>query len=286
MVGPDHGLGDSAAGPPEHGRLAQKIEQGGAIPVVPQPSERWDAAGQCLAETGVSRVGGVHDPVPAALEDRHLRGDARERAGDLHAGRTGADDCHPTADEPLVVVPTGRVERRPGERLEAGQVGDPWPVENAGGADEDVRLVHGPIVTGHVPAPAVPARLGDLRPERDVGPEAVTLHDAFDVRADLVPRGEEAIPAGVEVEGVLVEATRDIARQPRIAVVVPRPADAGRLLVEREVGETLRLQGAGHPDSGDPAADDQDPRFALGHVPTPDRQPAGGPGHTRTQAVE
>ena len=94
-------------------------------------------------------------PVRRALEDLQvldLLGDDRRELGRAAAG---ADDADALAGEVDVVVPAGRVERRPGERLAALDLRQLRPVELADGADHgvglDVRLLAVLVDRAHRP---------------------------------------------------------------------------------------------------------------------------------------
>src|SRR5262249_37666394 len=109
---------------------------------LPQPTLLAPIAGgqsqfQPLAP-GRIRIVANMDPLRAAnkLGDGAAR--PSKSLGDLHTAGPTADDPPAFALIRHIVVPAGRVERRAGKTLAAGNFGKERFVQKAGGADEDV----------------------------------------------------------------------------------------------------------------------------------------------------
>src|SRR5437879_12825026 len=83
----------------------------------------------------------------------------------------------------------------------------------------------------------------------DLPLDVVLVRDPLEVPLDLFARRESVAPFGRGRERIGVEVGRDVAREARIRVLPPRPADTVRLLVDREVREAGLLQLDGAEDS-------------------------------------
>ncbi len=161
----------------------------------------------------------------------------------------------------VLVVPSRRVERAPGEVLHARddrqleQVEDPHgqhvppapdlvaPV----GPDHPSRLVLVPLGPGH---PGV---------EQGVGLEVEALGDGFEVAPDLLAEG--VAPGGDVVELLEhgdVHVRLDVAHHPRIAVPVPGAPDATGLVDDADPLDPGLAELSPHGDPGDPPAHDDD----------------------------
>ncbi len=202
--------------------------------------------------------------VRRALEDRDvlgLPGDDRDR---LDPRRASADDAHPAAAEvDALVGPAAGVERRSGERVAAGDVGD-------AGAREAARRHHAvprgdalPAVGRDQPLRSglVELRTDDPRVELDAAAQVEEIGDVVQVREDL-GLGRIALaprPAGDDpvVEAVLVVGRLDIAARAGIAIPEPRAADAGAGLdhSRRQPARAHRVQRV---QTREPRAHDQD----------------------------
>src|SRR5207248_320589 len=130
--------------------------------------------------------------------------------GDLHAAGPAADDTPALAGIGDAVIPARGVERRTGEALASRDVGEQRLVEEAGGADENIRDIG--VAFGGL---EVPAALGELRPddflvEADEPGEAPVARDLLDIGPDLGRRRVFARPVIVRLERKLVLARQDI----------------------------------------------------------------------------
>ncbi len=106
----------------------------------------------------------------------------------------------------------------------------------------------------------VEARIVDFGVEADVTAQSVLVDDGFEIGLDV--GGEDIFlrPVRPHVEGELVHVQRHVAGTARIGVLPPGAADLARLLVDREVGEPLRLQLDRRADAGDARAENCDAR--------------------------
>src|SRR5439155_18328544 len=187
--------------------------------------------------------------------------DARRDLRDVLDGAGArAHRGHVAAREVVVVLPPRRVERAPGEALEAGQARDRRAAELAGRGDDDVgldRLARGGL---QPPAPGVlvERRLGDVRAEAQVVVQAVLGDAVLEVREDLLARGEPPGPVALGLEGERVQVRGDVAGEAGVRVVAPHAADALGAVEDRERLHPRAPQGDAHADAGEAAADDGD----------------------------
>ena len=108
----------------------------------------------------------------------------------------------------------------------------------------------------------VPAAGGDRLSALDELLDALLAGDLVHVVVDLLLRRAQPRPVAALGEGERVEMAGDVAGGPWVAVVEPRPAQVGRLLEDRDVGDPVPAQLDGGGDPAEAGADDQDAQFA------------------------
>ena len=202
-----------------------------------------DVLEQPSLDGAVGAIGLGPDVVGAALEDRERRGLAGHRGDELDGACAVADHGHPAAVELAGVVPAGRMEAGPFERLPAGQVGGCRSVELSAGEDHHV----GDDLAGHRPsrrhrqAPLgvllVEVGLVHRGAEPDVPSKVVLGHARLGVVEDLRLFGEAPGPVRLWGERERVQVGGDIAPAAGVCVVTPGAAHAVGLLVDGDVGD-------------------------------------------------
>ena len=152
--------------------------------------------------------------VHAALEQRQLAGVGRHLWHELDGTRSDADHGDTLTAQVVVVVPTGRVEHGPPERLETGDVGDVRSVELPQAAHHDLGIddvghvvAVRPGVDGQVPQRlvVVPGGCGDGGVEPQVRTQFEPVDQRFEVAQDLGLLGELPGPVGLRSEGEAVQ---------------------------------------------------------------------------------
>ena len=161
------------------------------------------------------------------------------------------------------MVPARAVEHRSLELVEALEVGELGMVQHAGSGNHDVDIVAVPALRLDVPRAVVEPAARDRVAEPDLPLDVVLVRDTLEVPLDLVARRESVAPFGRGRERIGVEVGRDVAREPRIRVLPPRPTDTVRFLVDGEVREAGVLQLDRAEDSGHAGADDREPQCAA-----------------------
>ena len=109
-----------------------------------------------------------HHPRRRALEHDEPARHLGDLGHELERARARADHRDALAREVVLVLPLGRVEGRPGERLAPGNVGQPRPVELADRADDRVGLER-LLAAADAAHAQLPARRGVV-PARRAGP--------------------------------------------------------------------------------------------------------------------
>ena len=160
---------------------------------------------------------------------------------DLEAARAGADHRHALAGEVDRVVPARRVERRTGEVVLPGDVGNVRTVELTDRGDHGARRRACPRCRRRrARAPTRwPARRPTSAPstsvsKRTCGSMPCLLHHALEVRLQLGLLREELGPVVARLEAVAVEVVADVDARARVGVLPPGAADARVLLDDRE----------------------------------------------------
>src|SRR5690606_11597053 len=154
------------------------------------------------------------------------------------------------------------------------QVRDGRVGQRAARADQELGGVHALLGLDPPPVGAgLPVRAGDRVVEADVPVDVLLLGDPAQVVLDLGLRGEGPRPAGVEPEGERVQVGGDVAGGAGEGVVPPGPADVAGALEEDQALQSGALEPGGHPDAGEPGADDGHPvvrrRLVFGHRERP-----------------
>ena len=186
-----------------------------------------------------------------------------DRRRDLEAAGPRPHQGDPFAGQVDVVVPAGRMKRRPAERVPARQVRQLGSVELPDRGDDRVRGQRpGPAVGGaHRQRPVcsvvVPDRRDDLGVPLDVWLQLVTAHHVAEIGRELGLLGEEVLPVVAGFEAVAVEVIGHVDASTGIAVLPPCSARAAVLLQDHErdpgLAETDPREQAGFaaPDDGD-----------------------------------
>ena len=133
----------------------------------------------------VRQVGQAEHPVGRAHVEVEPLGHAGQGRGDLDAGRTGPDHADALTVEADVVVPARRVEARPAEVVQSRDVGNLGVTQHAGGRDQDVELVLGPVVQGDAPHGIVPRGVLHAGAEADEPAQVQVVDDVVEVVEDL-----------------------------------------------------------------------------------------------------
>ena len=215
---------------------------------------------------------GIGGPVAALSDGRRralehvqvLRGLGQRRHA-LDAGRPGAHEAHDLvrqAGEGLVrpsagvlVVPTRRVERAPGEALHARDGGQLQEVQDPDGKHVPATAQLVAAVGADLPPGRVflPHGSGHPSVEQGVGHEVEPVGDRLEVAQDLL--AERVAPGGDVIELLEhrhVDVRLDVAHHARVPVPVPGASDAARLVDDaNSLDAGLAEVGAGE-DPGDP----------------------------------
>ena len=217
---------------------------------------------------GERRVFFRRDPVRRPLVDGERADDRRDLGDELHRAGGAADHRDRLTGEVVVVVPTGRVEDRAAEPVEARDVGRDGRTEHAERAHDDVGLDDLAVVAdGQAPhrgrrRPIAPARTSV--PSRRYGSSPKRSTHVFEVGADLRLSGVGPRPRGIGGERERVEVRLDVALGAGIAVVQPGTADARGLLQDHEVPVAAFEQADAGADASGSGSDDRDTTRAFG----------------------
>ncbi len=226
-------------------------------------------------------VGRRGQPVRRPLEDEQLGGLLGDDGDELRGARPRADHPHPPAAQIDVVVPPGRVEGRPGKRVQARDVRHEGPVELADGADDGIGLqaFGRPVRVPHHERPSAAVVVvhggADLGAEADEGAQAELVGTAAEVGQQRALRGVVLGPVVLLGEGVAVEVVRVVDPAPGIGVLPPGPADL-LVLLEHDEGHPGLGQPMGGEQARHPSPDDGDGERTIGRhlVLVPGRCPA------------
>ena len=156
-VGVDaHAVEDAVAHPPEDPE---------AVPLAVRRDVRVEPLE--AGRDAVVVVGRRPEPRRRPLEHEELADDGRDLGDELDRARAGADHRDALAPQVDVVVPARRVERRTGERVAAGDVGEARPVQLADRADDRVGLDRLLVAVGRrAPGRSSACRRRTTRPRR------------------------------------------------------------------------------------------------------------------------
>ena len=209
-----------------------------------------------------------HHPLRGALEDREVFDVRRDRRRDLEAACAGAEQGEAHAAVVEALGPARRVERRPGEVVDAVDVGQLRDVQRADARDHETGFERLAVAGGvtDVDAPArvrfVPGCARDLGLEAAVRPQAVLVEHAREVGAQLRVLTVVLAPVVGWLERITVLVARDVDARARVAVLVPGASGPGVLLDDRE-GQAGLLQADARLDARHPRADHDDRRVGL-----------------------
>ncbi|MEI2698958.1 MAG: hypothetical protein V9E94_11645 [Microthrixaceae bacterium] len=172
----------------------------------------------------------------------------------------------------VVVVPACRVEHRPHELLEAGDVGCVRAVQLAQARDDHVGT--DPLTRRELERPrqvlAVPRGGDDLDAEPQVRPEIVAVDQRLEVLEDLGLFGELAGPVGLGGEREAVQVRRDVTCSTRVGVISPCTPHAVGLLVDRVGVDPGIPELHRHAQPSGPSSEDRDAgRRSARHHMTP-----------------
>ena len=238
-------------------------EQPEAVPlavvrhVVEQPS-------MAVGQIGVVFEGRCQ-PVGGALEHQHLFGLLGDDRDELRGAGAGADHGDALAREIDVVIPLGRVKRRPGERVAPVDVGQLRSVQLARCVDDGVERVGARIRPSrstvlHLPRCRIVVERHGLHRGRepDEPAHAELVGEAPEVVEQRGLCREVLRPVVALGERVAEEMAGDIDPAARVGVLQPGAADLGVLLVDDGVdagltqpvrGQQARHAGTDHGDS-------------------------------------
>ena len=243
----------------------------------------WRSSGALRDRHVVFVAGHREEPRRRSLEHDELRRDFGDARNELRGAGAGADHGDPLVVQVDGAVPPRRVERRPGEVVDALDVGHRRPVELAGRAHERVEPVRLRLTAlrRRVDEPGavvlVPARAEHF------GRVANAVGDAepLDARAEVVEqhrlRRVVLRPVGRLRGRVAVEVVLDVDAATRVVVLEPRAPDVVVLLEHDDVDA-----GLAEPVRGDDArharADDahRDARIRTDLADRPRRPPQVG----------
>ena len=195
-----------------------------------------------------------------ALEQGQLADVVHDRGQELDRAGAGPDDGHPLPGEVVAVVPAGGVERGPGERVEAGQVGHHRPVQLAQRGHQHVR---DDLLAGRGPhrpgaGGLVVRRSGHLDAGAHAVEDAGLGGGALQVGEDLRLAGVAVPPVRVRRPRPGVQRRRGVAGRARVGVVAPDAADLVGLLEHGDVADAGPEQLGGDTEAAEAGADDDD----------------------------
>ncbi len=185
-------------------------------------------------------VGIREHPLRGALEHRELLDLVGDGRRDLEAARARPHEGEALAAVVDRVVPARGVERRAGEVVHAGDVGELGPVQRAHRADDEARVERLGRAVGVAhedrppPGRLVVGRVGDLGLEADVRTQRVVVQHPDEVLLQLRLLREVLGPVVGGLERVAVEVAADVDARTGVTVLVPRAARPGVLLHDRE----------------------------------------------------
>ena len=247
-------------GPAQHDRL--EVVHPGPLPARLEPAGDFGIGGPVAPLADGRRRALEHVDVLRRLgQRRHALDAGRPRAEEADNLARQAREGLVRAAAGVLVVPSRRVKRAPGEVLHAGdgrqlqEVEDPDAQHVPAAAD----LV---AAVGADPPPGralVPLGAGHPGVEQGVGHEAEPVGDGLEVVQDLLAEG--VAPGGDVVELFehrQVDVGLDVAHHARVPVPVPGASDAAGLVDDADpLDAGLAELGAGE-DPGDPPAHDDD----------------------------
>jgi hypothetical protein len=174
--------------------------------------------------------------------------------------RSVASHGHASPAEVVGVVPVGRVEQRPSERVQARDVRRAGTAQLPGGGDEDVGLVLASPGKIQPPAPRglVEGGAEHLGVETDVRQHAEAACDVAQVLVDLRLRGEPPRPVGLRRERQRVQVGGHVAGGAGIGVLPPHSPDVAALLEEHDVLDAGLEQAHDRGEPPEAGADDRD----------------------------
>ena len=211
-----------------------------------------------------------HHPRRRPLEDVQLLDLRLDLRDELDRRRPRSDHRHALARQLVLVVPARRVEDRPLEALESGQVRRVRIAQRPLRGDHDIG---GQLALRRLDPPQlrvlVPVGGQQLAVEADVRHHAVALGAAAQVVEDLGLRRERARPVGVRGERERVEVRGHVAAAAGIGVVAPGAADLRGALEDGEVELPLLAQLDCHPEPREAGADDDDPMVSHVNLRSP-----------------
>jgi len=210
---------------------------------------------------GVHLVLDRRDPLGRALEECELLDLVHDGRNDLRRGRAGSDHADALAGQRDAVVPACAVKGCPRERLDALDVRQRGMVRHSRRGDHEVADVGSSVREIEVPAPVLECTSRHFLAELDAGSDLVAVGHLLEVGPDLCPGCEAVVPLGVEGEEVAVEVGRHVARDARVGVLPPRPANPVALLVDDEVLEAGVAQADRRKDARHPRPDDDEPEI-------------------------
>ncbi len=165
-----------------------------------------------------------HNPDRRALIDGQLGDFLCQLGNDLHPGGTGADDGCPAAGERIAVIPLGRVDDPPGERINPLDVGSLRLAQEAGRGDHKLRAERLTAGERYPPDPGivVPTRAFDGGVESHVAAQVVLVCHMLGVALQFAARCIHPRPVRVRFEPVGESGRRLIDGKARIVIDVPR----------------------------------------------------------------
>jgi len=211
-------------------------------------------------------VGGIllgEDPVRGALEDRELLCDLGEFGDHLDRAGRGADDRNRAPGQVDTLGPVGRVERLPGERLQARNLRPLDLVEHSERADADIgdHFIADAGLEVPLGRRVVPMGGRDFGVEADMGIEFILAHAVLHIGPQLLVRSIRARPVRLRLEREGIERGGHIAGESRVAVIVPGAARSIGALEHDKILDARFLQPDRHADRPRPRADDGNPVF-------------------------
>ena len=198
-------------------------------------------------------------PDRRALEDRQVLDLGGDRRDHLDRGGARADHGDALAAQVQGVVPAGGMERRAGERLNAGYVRQLWVREDAGRVDHVARDDLVPLTRRERPGVRllVEGRAGDADAEARLRGQPVPVGAVLGIGTQLRAGRVGARPVGPLLERELVAERRDVDGDPRVGVPAPGPAEAVVVVDDQVVADAGLLEADRGADPGEASSDDE-----------------------------